>query len=149
MLQGGLFAARCPVRFPSMIIYGMVIFTCDLPCRQAVTVLIILFPVCLAYAMRHEFYILNLNLLAGKLKLLLSLVRVLDRRSVGSAQDGGLIRLLLVRLLFPEAYLLGMMAKQTGGGGAEGGAAAMPLAQVQVSAAARGGFKRGLIGLRH
>lgn len=42
-------------------------------------------------------------LLQGRLQLVLALVRTLDRRSVGSDSEGGLIRLLLQDFLFPEA----------------------------------------------
>lgn len=42
-------------------------------------------------------------LLQGRLQLVLALVRTLDRRSVGSDREGGLIRLLLQDFLFPEA----------------------------------------------
>lgn len=43
--------------------------------------------------------------LKGRLELVLSLVRLLDRRCVGGASEGGLIALLLRRYLFPEAAL--------------------------------------------
>jgi hypothetical protein len=42
-------------------------------------------------------------LLQGRLQLVLALVRVLDRRAVGSEGQGGLMRLLLQEFLFPEA----------------------------------------------
>lgn len=45
------------------------------------------------------------TLLQGRLTLLLALVRALDRRSVGPDAGGGLTRLLLERVLFPEARL--------------------------------------------
>lgn len=43
------------------------------------------------------------TLLQGRLQLVLALVRTLDRRSVGSDSESGLIRLLLQDFLFPEA----------------------------------------------
>lgn len=73
---------------------------------------------------------------AGKLRLLLVLVRLLDRRHIGSTPEDGLIRTLLLRLLFPEARLLGRMAKQAAGGSAAAAAAPppVPMAQIQVRA---------------
>jgi hypothetical protein len=45
------------------------------------------------------------SLLQGRLQLVLALVRVLDRRAVGSAGQGGLMKLLLQQFLFPEAVV--------------------------------------------
>lgn len=49
-------------------------------------------------------------LLQGRLQLVLALVRVLDRRGVGSQGQGGLMRLLLQEFLFPEAVAKGEAA---------------------------------------
>jgi hypothetical protein len=45
------------------------------------------------------------SLLQGRLQLVLALVRVLDRRAVGSEGQGGLMKLLLQQFLFPEAVV--------------------------------------------